>query len=312
MIVSSKASPWAAGTTLYMPATEWKFMENVIAGKFPFLPSVTLCLEDAIRKEDVPQGIACIKRFVADIAGHGPEAKPLIFIRARDIPNLETLVSLKLHGITGFVLPKFRLADFDLWERALSNTPYLAMPTLETAEVLDMNAMRCLRDRLLSSQFRRRVLLLRIGGNDLQQILGIARLPGHTIYDGALGYALSMLCCIFKPAGFSLSAPVFNSTGDYTVFNEEIRRDIMHGFCGKTAIHPLQLPVIREAYSVTDEEENLARTILDAEKAVFRHENIMCEPCVQSRWAKKVLERKAAFQTSRPKASSKCESMTNA
>lgn len=293
MIISSKVSPWVAGTTLYMPATEWKFMENVIAGKFPFLPSVTFCLEDAIRKEDVPKGMACIQRFMAEYK----EMKnpPLVFIRVRDIHNLETLLSLKIRGITGFVLPKFRLADFDLWERVLDNTSCLVMPTLETPEVLDMNSMRCLRDRILSSQFRQQVLLLRIGGNDLQHILGISRIPGHTIYEGALGYVLSMLCCVFKPAGFSLSAPVFNTIGDYTVFNEEIRRDIMHGFCGKTAIHPLQLPVIRDAYSVTDEDVNLARTILGSEKSVFRHENGMCEPCVQSQWAKQILERQSVF-----------------
>ena len=33
-----RLSPYAVGTTLYVPSTAWKYMENILAGKYGVLP----------------------------------------------------------------------------------------------------------------------------------------------------------------------------------------------------------------------------------------------------------------------------------
>lgn len=296
-----RLSPYAVGTTLYVPSTAWKYMENILAGKYGVLPSVTLCLEDSIDSSEVAQGMECIGRFLA--AARQRDGLPHIFIRPRDGGNLSALLDRGgLEGIAGFVLPKFRLADLPDWERRLQGMSYLWMPTLETADAFDPAAMRELADALLAGPGRERIVALRIGGNDLQQQIGVRRSGRHTVYEGPLGYVLGMLATIFLPRGFALTAPVFELLDDEALLAAELERDILHGFCGKTAIHPSQLGHIQAAFRVTPEEAASARAILEKEKAVFRFDGRMCEPATHSHWARKILERREVFGESGPQA----------
>ena len=57
--------------------------------------------------------------------------------------------------------------------------------------------------------WRARILVLRIGGNDLLNLLGLRRQRGHTLYETPLGAVIARLVTTFKPHGFRLSAPVF-------------------------------------------------------------------------------------------------------
>ena len=84
-----RLSPYAVGTTLYVPSTAWKYMENILAGKYGVLPSVTLCLEDSIDSSEVAQGMECIERFLA--AARQSDGQSHIFIRPRDGGNLSAL-----------------------------------------------------------------------------------------------------------------------------------------------------------------------------------------------------------------------------
>ncbi len=289
-----RLSPYAVGTTLYVPSTAWKYMENILAGKYGVLPCVTLCLEDSIDSGEVARGMECIGRFLA--AARQSDGLPHIFIRPRDGDNLSALLDRGgLEGIAGFVLPKFRLVDLPDWERRLRGEPYLWMPTLETAGAIGPAPTRELADALLAGPGRERIVALRTGGNDLQQQLGVRRSGRHTVYEGPLGYVLGMLSTIFLPRGFALTAPVFELLDDEALLAAELERDILHGFCGKTAIHPAQLGHIQAAFRVTPEEAATARAILEKEKAVFRFDGRMCEPATHSHWARKILERREVF-----------------
>lgn len=294
-----RLSPYAAGSTLYVPATAWNFMENILAGRYAFLPSITLCLEDSIREADVADGMGRIAQFLGE-AAHAV-APPLIFIRPRNAANLAALLERGgLERIHGYVLPKFTLAALPEWETLLRPLSACWMPTLETAEVFDPRAMRLLAERLAQSPCRERLVALRIGGNDLQQLLGVRRHRRHTLYEGPLAAVLGMLAATFLPRGFALSAPVFEILDDARLLRRELERDVMHGFCGKTAIHPGQMPVIRDAFRVAPEEARAARAILADERAVFRHDNAMCEPATHSRWAGNILERLSIFGEAPP------------
>ncbi len=287
-------SPYAAGSTLYVPSTAWNFMEKILGGKYSFLPSVTLCLEDSIREDEVPGGMACIARFLE--AARGVDGLPAVFVRPRNNANLAALLQRGgLEGIAGYVLPKFAPDSLPVWEACLRQVPAWWLPTLETAEVFDPQAMRHLAEALLQSPCRDRILVLRVGGNDLQHLLGVRRNRRHILYEGPLGTTLAMLATTFLPLGFALSAPVFEILDDEALLLRELERDIMHGYCGKTAIHPEQMRVIRDAFRVAPEDVRAARAILTSEKAVFRLDNAMCEPTTHSRWAKNILDRQKIF-----------------
>ncbi|WP_432490533.1 HpcH/HpaI aldolase/citrate lyase family protein, partial [Flavonifractor plautii] len=82
---------------------------------------------------------------------------------------------------------------------------------------------------------RSRILCLRIGGNDLLNVVGVRRDPRRTIYDTPVGEVIKRLVGEFKPYGFGLSAPVCESMAYEDVLREECRLDLLQGLFGKTA-----------------------------------------------------------------------------
>jgi len=137
------------------------------------------------------------------------------------------------------------------------------MPTLETREVFDFNAMSELRQGLLQDDIAQRILMLRIGGNDLMNLLGIRRPRFFTIYETPIGNVISQLVTIFRPYGFSLSAPVFEYLDDSDTLQKEMKLDLAYGLLGKTAIHPTQVPTIESAYAVDVEDYEMAISLSD-------------------------------------------------
>lgn len=113
------------------------------------------------------------------------------------------------------------------------------MPTLETAEVFDDKKMRTLRNLATSNDSGDSDLCWRVGGNDLcMNLIGVRRSRTRTIYDSPLAPCLAMLASIFRPAGFNLTAPVFELLDHRELLDQEVPRDIEYGFMGKTAIPP--------------------------------------------------------------------------
>ena len=153
--------------------------------------------------------------------------------------------------------------------------------------------MRALCQRLRSAHAAS-IAALRIGGTDLLSLIGMRRPRGMTIYDTPIGDVISSLVRIFKPSGFQLTAPVFEYFEDTHTLAQELRRDLAHGLCGKTAIHPSQLDIIERFYRVSEEDISTARRMLDENNVgVFKHDGAMCEPATHRSWAIEVLARAA-------------------
>jgi citrate lyase beta subunit len=89
----------------------------------------------------------------------------------------------------------------------IADTKLLVMPTLETKEVFDATAMTELA-QALKQELAERVLVLRIGGNDLLSCLGLRRSSVYTLYQSPISYVIGMLSGVMGAAGFSLTAPV--------------------------------------------------------------------------------------------------------
>lgn len=292
MIKEKHFSGWQLGASLYMPALRHDILDCANGEKYPALRSMIFCTEDALAQMDVESGLRhlgfCLQGFKA-------VPNKYRFIRVRNPEVLTRLLDLPcIENIDGFVLPKFNTKVFNLYFDQFKNTRFKIMPTLETRDVFDMGAMSELRQAL--HDVKHQVLMLRIGGNDLMNLLGIRRPRGLTLYDTPLAQVMGQLVTTFKPYGFSLSAPVFEYLNDEQTLLNEIRLDLAHGLTGKTAIHPNQIERIESAYSVIAEDYEMAIKLVDkSAPAVFKMHESMCEVATHKRWAMDILNREHCY-----------------
>lgn len=283
-------SPLALGASLYVPATRPDLAAVAGGRKFPGLRSVVVCTEDAVHPRDLP---AALDNLAAVLARHEPGA-PRVFVRPRDPAVLRRVLAMPgARRLAGFVFPKVTRRNLGDYAAAFApDDPFQFMATLETAEAFDAVEMRALRDVLLTDPYRRRLLSLRVGGNDLLQLLGLRRPRRGTIHATPLGPVIAQLVATFRPHGINLTGPVYEYLDDPRGLARETRRDLAGGLFGKTAVHPAQVPVIEAEYKVSARELREAERVLDPDAAaVFRHDGAMCEPATHRRWAEAIVER---------------------
>lgn len=283
-------SPWCLGASLYMPAHRLDLMDCANGEKLPDLRSMIFCTEDAVSHNEVDSSL---RHLGLCLQGFRDTPQRFRFIRARNPEILARLLALPgIEKIDGFVLPKFNESVFHAYFDQLQGTCFKVMPTLETRDVFDAGAMRELRQSLEQDGVFEQILMLRIGGNDLLNILGIRRPRAMTVYETPLGHLIAQLVTTFKPYGFSLSAPVFEYLEDTLTLQKEIRLDLAHGLIGKTAIHPTQVSPIEAMYSVESADYEMAQSLNQSSTpAVFRMHDAMCEVATHQQWGQAIMDR---------------------
>jgi citrate lyase beta subunit len=278
------------GASLYVPATRDR-LAAIGNREGPDRPrSIIFCTEDSVRARDLPRALDNL----AGALGRLEPAGLLRFVRVRSPEVLRRVLAMPgVEQLTGLVFPKVTLANLDDYFGALPpDSRHRVMLTLETIEVFDPAAMAAMRDRLLQDRYRGRLLALRIGGNDLLNLLGLRRPRGRTVYETPLGVTIGQLVTTFRPHGLPLTAPVFEYLDQPDVLAREVESDLVYGLCGKAAIHPAQVPLIEAHYRVRPEDLRVARQILDeSTEGVFRLNDAMCEPATHRAWAEQVVER---------------------
>jgi len=286
--------PLSLGATLYLPAVRPRLAETLALRPIPQLRSAVVCLEDAVRDVDLPDALAGVARLLLALAAEAAP-RPRLFLRPRDAAMLARLLELPgIEHVDGFVLPKATVARFEAFVERIEGRHHVLMPTLETADVFEPDALRRLREAFCKA--RERVLLVRIGGNDLLQTLGTRRSRHRTVYDGPLGPTIAAIVTTMRPQGLHLSAPVFEHYSRPALLREEVERDLEFGLFSKTAIHPLQVQVIQDAYAVTASELAAAEEILaKTGPAVFGDEGSMVEPATHREWATAIRRRADYF-----------------
>lgn len=282
------------GASLYVPASRIDLATIASGRRIPGLRSVIFCTEDAVHERDLEPALTRLAALLPEL-----EPGPLWrFIRPRNPAILRRLLRMEgIERVQGFVLPKFGLHTLKDWLQTWDDRySHYLMPILETAEVFDRRKMEFLRNRLEDSGLSDQVLCLRIGGNDLLNLLGIRRGRGATIYDTPLRSVITDLVCIFHPAGYSLSAPVFDRLDAPEVLAREVAADLQQGLIGKSAIHPAQIPIIETLYRVCRDDYEIASAVLASDAAaVFKQCGTFCEPTTHRRWAARVLEQARVF-----------------
>jgi citrate lyase beta subunit len=287
------------GASLYVPSLREDLVEVGNRWKYPELRSVIFCTEDSVREEDLGRALDRLASALRRL-----EPAPILrFVRPRNPGVLREILQMEgVERVDGFVFPKVNGERFsEYWSAMSPESKYLVMVTLETIEVFDPGAMMALRQILLAPGVRDRILSLRIGGNDLFQLLGMRRNRRRTVYESPIGLTISQLVTFFRPHGFNLTAPVYEFLDAPQVLALEVEHDLDHGLFGKTAIHPDQIAVIERGYQVREDEAEVARKILEVSApAVFRMMGAMCEPATHRAWATMIEARARIYGIAKP------------
>lgn len=298
-VLRAPASYLRLGASLYMPGTRADLRELLTGRKYPALRSVVVCTEDAVHPHALHAAIANLRQTLPLLADQGP----LRFLRSRDPEVLEAVIDMPgaehLHGVS---LPKFDESNVCDYLSVLAQAPWLAiMPIIETDVAFSAEGLARLRACL--DPVRGRILCVRVGGNDLLQLLGMKRPASLTAYDTPLRLVIDNLILAFRPHGYEVSAPVFEHIERPEVLAREVGIDVAHGLFAKTAIHPTQVAAIEAAYAVDPADAALADAILDPDAAaVFRFKGTMAEPATHTRWARSTRARAAVYGLAEPQA----------
>ncbi|MDX8393120.1 MAG: HpcH/HpaI aldolase/citrate lyase family protein [Mariprofundales bacterium] len=273
------------GATLYTPCTHGK-LSSLLQHSPLLTRSMVLCLEDSVREDELSLALNNLK---ISLQNFKPSTKVKRFIRPRNPLVLAEILSYdNIDKIDGFVLPKFDLNTIGLYEKVIAKQQhqhFSYMPILETAQVFDTNAMIKLRQLL--KLWGNKITCLRIGGNDLMNILAIKRMKRMTTYDTPLRSVIDQLIILFRPEGFELSAPVFDLIDDLETLKREVIMDLSYGFYAKTAIHLSHIKVIEQVFSQFTESHSIQadRVLDDNASAVFKFNGQMMEQTCHKNWA---------------------------
>lgn len=280
------SSYFSLGATLYTPCNHPNLktlMKEGLGSK-----SMVFCTEDSISESELVQSLESLSVAIEGLDSSGTQFKR--FIRPRTPEVLEEIMRFRgVEKIDGFVLPKYDLKTSDDYHRVLKcrSIKFKLMPTLESLDVLDIFKLPEIRKSL--QNIYGDITCLRIGGNDLFNLLGIKRMPGQTIYETPLRSVIESLIIAFRPYGYELSAPVFDMLDDHKTLIRELAMDVNYGLFGKTAIHPQQVKVIEgffKNYSNTHIDQ--AKSVLeDSSPAVYQMNGQMMEIACHSNWAKR-------------------------
>lgn len=108
-----------------------------------------------------------------------------------------------------------------------------------------------------------------LGGEDLTNALGSVR----TSEGQELAVARFMVLLAARAAGIPAYDTIFADFRDLAALERDARAAAAMGFDGKFAIHPAQIPVIRAAFTPTDEAvEHARRVVADFDAALERGE----------------------------------------
>lgn len=294
------------GALLYTPATNKKIINSLKSENFAKPFSLSFCLEDTIHDDFVEiaenqliDTLASIKKEKLQYDFYMPN----IFVRIRNPKQLEELYT-KLEPfsdiLTGFIFPKISTQNVDEYVQIVlevnknSAKKFYIMPIIEDSSIVYLDkridTLHTLKNSL--SKIEEYILNIRVGGNDLCNVFGIRRKSDETIYDILpIANILSDIVTVFGK-DYVISAPVWEyydgENWDKGLQNE-IKRDILCGFTGKTVIHPKQIEIVNNAYKVSKKDYEDAKNIVgwDRENLVsssFQKER-MNEYKVHYNWA---------------------------
>ncbi len=282
------------GATLYIPANHKELYHVIIDNKYPNLKSIVICLEDSISDRDVEYAMVSLKNILNQIS---IKDNFYIFIRPRHINNLIDILKLdNIDKIDGFSIPKISTLNLSFYINLLKDRDFWMMPILESIDVFNNNKLIETRDIL--DTYTSNILTIRVGSEDILNILDIRKDNDKSIYDYMLfSNIITNIINIFKPFKYNISSPVFHSFSEIERLKNELNIDISMGLLNKTIIHPSQIDIVHNAYKVDKKDAKIAKELIDTENAIISYDGAMYEKSTHLNWAKIIIKREKIYGT---------------
>lgn len=192
---------YCLGALLYMPATQTNILDKIIHKSIPGMTSMTMCFEDAIPEDKVPEAednVIHILDELYECLENGTLTQndlPLFFLRVRSpqhfISFSEKLKPKHIKILTGFIFPKFCCANGHIYLEHLNflNDKFhdiiYGMPILESEEIIyketRLNELIGIKNML--RPYKKYILNVRVGAADFSSHFGVRRGVDYTIYD---------------------------------------------------------------------------------------------------------------------------------
>lgn len=280
------------GATLFVPASFPSLDAIVNEQKYPELKSLVIDFEDGLATSRFAEAMQNIEEVLKDIDGDSP----LVFLRAKNVEHLESLLELEsISKVHGFILAKFSLETADRYLASLQSSDFLVMPSIEGKELFNHEELHRLKEKILA--YKQRVIVVRIGIEDMLRQLGMRRKKGESVFEfAATAHVIGNFIATFKSTGFAISGGVYPFFQDEEGFRDDVKRDLKEGLFSKTIIHPSQIETAHECYRVSSEELAKAEaTLLREEEAVFAYKGSMVEVATMTPYAKEILQRATLY-----------------
>ena len=176
--------------------------------------------------------------------------------------------------ITGFILPKFSLENADSYIKNIlsanrfADKDFYIMPILESPTIINLqnrySILYALKEKL--DRIEHLVLNIRVGGNDLCHMFGFRRHSTESIHNILpVAHIFSDIITVYG-MDYVISGPVWEYYSGEQWKNglmQELQGDKLCGFIGKTVIHPNQIPVVNNAYKVSLQDFEDAKSVLN-------------------------------------------------
>lgn len=269
---------YSVGPLLYYPANKSNIVTSLVKEKFGCFFSLALCLEDTIGDEFVAQAEDQLLHTLTTLQKKQKQYSfymPKLFIRVREpaqIPRLTANMGEERSLITGFILPKFSLENADAYLSEIQTLnegrdSFYIMPILESPAMVRLTDRYRLLYELKSKLdvMEQWVLNIRVGGNDLCNVFGLRRHAYETIYDiRPVADILSDIVTVFG-LDYVVSGPVweyYNGSLWEAGLVNELTKDKLFGFVGKTVIHPKQISLVNQSFMIEETDYQDALKIL--------------------------------------------------
>lgn len=316
---SREVLQYAIGGLLYMPATRMKIVQDILEKKNPDMKAICLDLEDSVGDDTVEEAVLMLKNTLTKLHQALTDDTlsisdlPLIFVRVRSPQQLKELKEVLgndlLSVLTGFNFPKFDRSNAAEYLRTFDDIRNTVPTKLYFNPILESKSIMYQQNRITELSYLQRklsgfsdnILNIRVGATDFCNIFGVRRKMTQSIYDVGVVADCFVDIVNFFSKNYVVAGPVweyFDSKGNEGMWQRglelELGLDKLNGFFGKTAIHPVQLPVIAKSNIVEEEDYQDALNIMGMSSGLIgvakgHSGNKMNEVKTHSHWAKKII-----------------------
>ena len=301
---------YSVGALLYTAANDTNILDDIILEKFNIPFSLAFSFDTTSNDAEADKAENILIKTLDKLFVVKKDRNfyiPKLFIKVLStshITHLYKKFGSLLDLITGFILPDFSVSNADVYIyemqriNSVLSTPVYILPELDCMALLDIrnryNHLYAIKEKL--SSYEDYILNILVSTGNILNMLCVRHKVDENIYQsGPVAQLLSDIVTTFS-SDYIISAPAFEyyaGIGWQEGLVKEIELDKLHGFIGKTIVHPKQILVLNDAYKVPSMDYDDALNVLDDKKIYQTCPNVnntrINEPKIHYNWAMEII-----------------------